>query len=265
MPVTSVTPALFVIGPALIYYRAVGVNTPWTSLGVTLDDAVMRLPTSWAGTQEQLSGVMGPVMGLDVLSRVGCEIEFTMPEMAGEKLGLAIPGAVYTAPVSADAGGSPLNTTLSAAAAAGATTIALTAVTNAAVGDYIHIAGADGVEYRQITAIDTLNVSFRDPLLFAHASGQVVKESTGDNRSSVTMPIVRRQPDSAYREWALVSESGKSGVTELRIPRGISQTTGAEVTIGDDAVAGIRVTIAGRLDPTNLQTSIFQLFAPNPA
>jgi hypothetical protein len=265
VPVNAVTPALFVIGPALVYYRAVGVNTPWTSVGATLDDAVMRLPTSWAGTQEQLSGVMGPVMGLDVLTRVGCEIEFTLPEMAGEKLGLAIPGAVYTAPVSADAGGSPLNTTLAAAAAAGATTISVASATNAAVGDYVHIAGAAGVEYRQITAISGTDLSFRDPLLFAHASGQVVKEATGDNRSVVTMPTVRRQPDSAYREWALVSESGKSGVTELRIPRAISQTTGAEVTIGDDAIAGLRVTIAGRLDPTNLQASIFQLFAPNPA
>jgi hypothetical protein len=265
VPVTSVTPSLFVIGPALIYYRAVGVNTAWTSVGATLDDAVMRVPTEWAGTQDQLSGVMGPVMGLDVLSRVGVEIEFTMPEMAGEKFGLAIPGAVYTAPVSTDSASTPLNTTLSAAVVAGATTIPVVAATNAAVGDYIHIAGASGVEYRTIDTINSLNLSFRDPLLYDHASGQVVKEALGDNRSIVTMPIVRRQPDSAYREWAIVAESGRSGVTELRIPRGISQTTGAEVTIGDDAIAGIRVTIAGRLDPTNLTTSIFRLYAPNPA
>lgn len=265
MSITSVTPSLFVIGPALVYYRAVGVNTPWTSIGATLDDAVMRLPTTWAGTQDQLSGVMGPVMGLDVLSRVGCEIEFTMPEMAGAKLGLAIPGAVYTAPVSADATGTPGSSTTTAATLAGATTVPFTATTNFAVGDYFSIDTGTVKEYRQITAISSLNVSFRDPLLYGHASGVAVVETTGDNRSVVTMPTIRRQPDTAYNEWALVAESGKSGVTELRIPRGISQTTGAEVTIGDDAIAGIRVTIAGRLDPTNLSTSLFQLFAPNAA
>lgn len=265
MTIASVTPSLFVIGPALIYYRAVGVSTPWTSVGATLDDAVMRLPTTWAGTQDQLSGVMGPIMGLDVLSRVGCEIEFTLPEMAGQKLALAIPGAQYTAPVSANAGGTPLSTTTTAATLVGATTVPLTAATNAAVGDYFSIDTGSVKEYRQITAIASLDISFRDPLLYAHASGVAVVETTGDNRSVVTMPTIRRQPDTAYNEWALVAESGKSGVTELRIPRGISQTTGAEVTVGDDSIAGLRVTIAGRLDPTSLSTSIFQLYAPNPS
>jgi hypothetical protein len=265
VPVTSVTPSLFVIGPAFIRYRAVGVLTPYTDVGVTLDDAVMRLPTEWAGTQDQLSGVMGPVMGLDVLTKVGCEIEFTMPEMAGQKLGLAIPGAVYTAPVSANAGGTPLSTTTTAATLAGASTIPLTSATNAAVGDYISIDTTTLKEYRRITAIVSLNITVDYPLMFAHASGVAVVETTGDNRSVVTMPIIRRQPDTAYNEWSLVAESGKSGPTEIVIPRGISQTTGAEVTIGDDAIAGIRVTIAGRLDPTNLSTSIFNLYAPNPA
>jgi hypothetical protein len=263
VPVTSVTPSLFVIGPAFIRYRAVGVLTPYTDLGVTLDDAVMRLPTEWAGTQDQLSGVMGPIMGLDVLTRVGCEIEFTMPEMAGEKLGLAIPGAVYTAPVSA-AASSPLSTTTTAATLAGTSTVPVTATTNGAVGDYIAIDTSTLIEYRRITAISGLNITVDYPLAYAHASGVTVAEKTGDNRSQVTMPIIRRQPDSAYREWSLVAESGKSGPTEIVIPRGISTTTGAEVTIGDDAIAGIRVTIGGRLDPTNLATSLFTLYAPNP-
>jgi hypothetical protein len=265
VPVTSVTPALFVIGPAFIRYRAVGALTPYTDVGVTLDDAVMRLPTTWAGTQEQLSGVMGPIMGLDVLTGVGCEIEFTMPEMAGAKIGLAIPGAVYTAPVSANSGGTPFSSTSTAATLAGASVVPTTAATNLTVGDYMSIDTTTLKEYRRVTAITALNITLDYPLLFAHASGVALVETTGDNRSVVTMPIIRRQPDTAYNEWSLIAESGKSGPTEIVIPRGISTTTGAEVTIGDDAIAGIRVTIAGRLDPTNLATSIFQLYAPNPA
>jgi hypothetical protein len=188
-----------------------------------------------------------------------------MPEMAGEKLALAIPGATYTAPVSANAGGTPFSSTSSAATLVGATTVPAVATTNLAVGDIFKIDTSTLTEYRTVTAISALNISFRDPLLFAHASGVALVETTGDNRSIVTMPTVRRQPDSAYKEWALVAESGKSGVTELRIPIGLSQTTGAEVTIGDDAMAGIRVTIAGRLNDDDLTASLFRLYAPNPA
>jgi hypothetical protein len=257
----SVTPSRFVIGPAIVRYRAVGVNTPYTEVGGTLDDAVMRLPTEWF-SPDNLSGVMGPVQGLDVLRRVGVEIEFTLAEIAGEKLALAIPGARYTAPVDTVKSSGHLDTTTTAATVAGATVLPLTAVTNGAVGDYVKVDTGSLAEFRRIVAIDTLNVTVDWPLMFAHASGAAVEESDSDNRSLVEMPIVRRQPDTAYREWSIVAESGKSEPVELVIPRGISQTTGAEVTIGDDALAGIRVTIAGRLDPSNLSTSIFKLFAP---
>lgn len=262
MPIQSVDPNAFVIGPAFIRYRDVGTLVPYTEVGVTLDDAVLRIPTTWAGTQDQLSGVLGPVQGLDVLSKVGVEIEFTLAELAGAKLGLAIPGAVYTAAVSANAGGTPLSTTTTAATLAGASVIPATAVTNAAVGDYISIDTSTLKEYRRITAISSLNITVDWPLMFAHASGVAVVETTGDNRSLVEMPIVRRQPDSAYKEWSIVAESGESGPTELVIPIGISQTTGAEATIGDDAIAGLRVTIAGRLKASDLTQSIFKLYAP---
>jgi hypothetical protein len=261
---TSIVPSRFVIGPAVVRYRAVGVNTAWTEVGVTLDDAVMRLPTEWF-TPDNLSGVMGPVQGLDVLRSVGVEIEFTLAEIAGEKLALAIPGARYTAPVDTVKSSGHLDTTTTAATVAGATVLPLTAVTNGSVGDTIKIDTGASAEFRRIVAINSLNVTVDWPLAYAHSSGAVVEESDGDNRSLVEMPIVRRQPDSAYREWSLVAESGRSEPVELVIPRGISTTTGAEVTIGDDSLAGIRVTIAGRLNPSDLTASIFRLYAPNPA
>lgn len=258
----SITPESFIIGPAQVYYRDVGVSTAWTNVGVTLDDAVMRI-TQEMFTPDNLNGVFGPVKGLDVMQMTMAEIEFTLGEIAGAKIALAIPGATYTAEVHADATGTPGSSTTTAATLVGATTIPFTAVTNFAVADYFRIEAAANaaVEYRQITAISSLNVSFRDPLLFAHASGVAVVETTGDHRGVITMPTVRRQPAAAYKEWALVSESGVSGVNELRIPIGIATSAG-EMTVADDAVAGMRVTIAGRLDPTNLSTSLYQLYVP---
>ncbi len=257
---TSITPSAFIIGPAQVYYRAVGVLSAWTNVGVTLDDAVMRINQEmW--NPDNLSGVYGSVRGLDVSQMVSAEIEFTLGEIAGEKIALAIPGATYTAPDATNAGGTPGSSTTTAATLVGATTVPFTAATNFSVGDFFSIDTGSVKEYRQITTIASLNISFRDPLLFAHASGAAVVETVSDNRSVVTMPTVRRQPAAAYREWSLVSESGKSGVNELRIPIGIATSAG-EMTVADDSVAGMRVTIAGRLDETNLETSLYRLYSP---
>jgi hypothetical protein len=255
-----VTPKAYIIGPALVYYREVGVSTAWTSAGATLDDAVMRVTTEWF-RPDNLSGVKGPVMGLDVLRRVEAEIEFTLGEVAGASLALALPGAQFTAEVHADAGGTPGSTTTTAAIAAGVTTVPCTAVTNFAVGDYFRIDATTLLEYRQITAINALNISFRDPLLYAHAGGVAVVETTGDKRDSITAPVLARQPDSAYKEWSLVSESG-NGYHELRIPRGISQTESLEMTVADDAVTGVRVTIGARYLGSDLTISPFTLYVP---
>lgn len=257
----SIDTAQFVIGPARIYYRDVGVLTPWTDVGVTLDDAVMRvMQETWS--PDNINGVYGKVQGLDISRMAGAEIEFTLGEIAGEKIALAIPGAQYTAPVGTETGSTHLDTTTTAAVAAGVTTIPLTAATNAAVGDHIKIDTGDIAEWRTITAIDTLNISFRDPLLFGHASGVDVVETDGDNRSKVTMPTFRRYPASAYKEWALVSESGRSGVNELRLPIGIATSDNGEMTVGDEAVAGLRVRIEGRLDPDDLSASLWELYSP---
>jgi len=259
-----VNPEAYIIGPAYVYYRDVGVLTPWTSAGATLDDAMMRVTTSWF-RPDNLSGVKGAVMGLDVLQSVDAEIEFTLGEIAGTSLALALPGSIFTAETHADSGGSPFSSTTTAATVVGATTVPMTAATNLAVGDIIRLEVADHAkeEYRTVTAIDALNVSFRDPLQFAHSSGIAAVEVTGDRRDAITAPVLSRQPDSAYKEWALVSEAGK-GYHELRIPRGLSQTESLEMTVADDAVAGIRVTIGARYLGSDLTNSPFTLYVPDP-
>lgn len=256
---SSVTPQNFIIGPARVFYRAINVLTPWTDVGVTLDDAVMRV-TQEMWSPENLNGVYGKVKGLDVSQLTSAEIEFTLGEIGGAKIGLAIPGAIYTAPVTAVTAGGGSSTT-TAATLVGDTTVPFTAVLNFTVGDTFSIDTGSNKEYRVITSIAALVVGFRDPLLFAHNNGVAVVETDGDNRSVVTMPVVRRQPDASYREWALVSESGLSGVNELRLPIGIASSQG-EMTVSDSAVAGMRVTISGRLDPTNLATSLYKLYSP---
>lgn len=263
MPVTSIDPTRFPIGPAFVRYRAVGSTGAFTDVGVTLDDVTVRLPSEWA-TFDNLSGVITTPQGLDVLTSLGAEIDFTLAELFGQKLALALPGAVFTAETHADSGGSPGSSTTTAAVAAGVSVIPFTATTNFTVGDYFRIEAAANasVEYRQIVNISALNVTVDSPLHFAHNSGVAVVETTGDGRDTVTPPVTRRLDSTSYNEWSMIAESGKSGWTELRLPRAVSRTTAAELTIADDALAGIRVTITARSNPSSLSDPIFRLYGP---
>ena len=87
-------------------------------------------------------------------------------------------------------------------------------------------------------------------------------ETTGDNRALVEAPVVRRQPDTSYKEWALVMESGKSAMHELRLPRAIAQSESVEMTIGEDTDTGIRVTLGARYLGSDLTASPFKIFTP---
>jgi hypothetical protein len=257
MPAT-LDPKAYILGAADIFYRAVGVNTPWTSVGATLDDAILHVTTE-RFVPDNINGVMGPVMGLDYQRRQNGTLEFTMPEIAGSKLALALPGARVAAPTNTSAAGG--STTLSATTAVGATSIDVASATSFAVGDYIKIDTSTSAEYRQITAIASTTFSFRDPLLRAHTSGVAAVEWTDDNKTLITSSITRRMPDSEYREWCAVASNG-DGYQEIRFPRGIAMVDSADVTFGEQTVAGIRVTIGGRYLGSSLQTSPFTIYAP---
>jgi hypothetical protein len=258
----TIDPTAIIVGAGVVYDRALSVLTPWASVGATMDDTVARINQSWF--RPDLNGQLGPIQELDYKSEEVAQIEFTMMEVAGANLALAIPGATSAAGTGAVKSSGHLDTTLSAAVAAGATTIPCAAVTNAAVGDTIKIdvtAGAVIAEYRVITAIDTLNISFRDPLKYDHANGVAVEEADDDGRTTITGSTVRRMPSSAYKQWALVAEA-PDGYYELALDSGISITEGAELTFGDETAAGIRTTIEARYAGSTPTTPPWRLRVP---
>lgn len=260
-----ISPSNILLGAGQIYYRALGVLTAWTGVGATMDDTTMRIAQSWF--RPDLNGMLGPVQEMDYLTEQNAELEFTMVEVAGSKLALAVPGATSTAGVVTETGAG-FTTTLAAATAIGATNIKLTAVTGLNVGDYIGIDVVAGSlrEYRQVTAVGTLGaggtgVDFRDPLQKAHAPGVVVIETDGDGKTTITGASVRRQPASAYNQWALVGEA-PAGYYELLLTSGISSTDSAEITFGDESVGGIRTTIQSRYAGATPNTSPWSLRVP---
>jgi hypothetical protein len=259
---TVINPLSYIIGAAEVYYRATGVLTPWTSVGSTVDDVVFRVNQSMFNPSDTINGLDDLIYLMDYRNGSGAEAEFTMPEIAGEKLALAIPGATSTAGV-ITVDGAGLSTTTTAATVVGATTVALTATTNLIVGDYIRIDVTAGslAEYRRVTAISALNVSFRDPLKLAHASGVAVVETLGDGKTEIVASSVRRQPAASYRDWALVAQS-PADYYELYLYRAISTTDSVEMSFGDESMAGIRCTIGARKDGADLTLPSWTLRVP---
>lgn len=268
MPPVSVDPTKYIIGAAEIYYRAVGSSAAWTSIGLTKGDAIARLGLSQNNPSDKLNGLDGLLRGMDYLRVLTAEIEFIMPEMSGPKLNLAIPGSIATTLATTAAGGGG-STTLSADAPIGATAVKVAAITNFAAGDYIQI-NVTGVlaEFRKIDVVGTIGaggtgLQFRDPLKKAHLSGVAVVETVGDGKTEVTPPVIRRQPTTAYNDWALVTQS-PGDYYEFLIYRAMATSENIEWTFNDDAsdMAGIRVVLGARKDETNLLAPLITLRAP---
>ena len=74
MPPTSVDPTKYIIGAAQIYYRATGVLTAWNSIGLTKGDAIARIGITAGNPSDKLSGLDGPIRGLDYLRVTSAEI-----------------------------------------------------------------------------------------------------------------------------------------------------------------------------------------------
>jgi hypothetical protein len=250
----------YIIGAADVYYRPVGGTGLWLSIGATIDDVVFRVKQSTFNPSDKFNGILELIREMDYVSKQSGEAEFTMPEFAGDKLKLAILGATVAATVAADtvAGWS---TTLSADAAAGATSITLTSAAGVAAGDIAHIGVAAASEYRVIDQLVGSVATFRDPLLQAHASGAAVVQADSDGKTEITPGSTRRQPLTAYNDFALIAQS-PSDYYELFLYNAISSTDQAEVAFGNETMAAVKASIGTRRDGLNLSDPSWRLRVP---
>ena len=262
-----IDPKAYIIGAAEVYYRAIASLGPWSSIGATVDDVVFRVNQTTFNPSEDFNGVLEPIREMDYISKAGAEAEFTMPEFAGPKIALAVLGATSaTSPITETGAG--YTSTLAAASVVGATNLKVAAVAALSVGMTVGIdVVAGGLrEYRVIDVVGTLGaggtgITFRDPLLQAHASGVVIIQTDGDGKSVISPGIVRRQPLSAYNDFALVAQS-PSNYYELYLYNAISKTDSAEISFGDESMAGIKVTLGSRRDGANFALPSWRLRVP---
>jgi hypothetical protein len=270
---TVIDPKAYIIGAAEVYYRAIHATTgvavpgPWTSIGATIGDVTFKCPQTIFNPSGDFNGVLAEIAGMDYVSKQGAEASFEMPEMAGPKLALALVGATSTAGAITETGAG-FATTLAAATVIGATNIKVASVTTVTVGMQIAIdVVAGGLrEYRIVDFVGTLGaggtgVSFRDPLLQAHASGVVVIQTDGDGKTDITPGTVRRQPYTSYNDWALVAQS-PSSYYELFLYRAISKTDSVDLVFGDQKMSAVAVTIGATLLGSNLALPLWRLRVP---
>jgi hypothetical protein len=268
-----IDPKAYIIGAAEVYYRAVhpttgaAVQGPWTSVGATTGDVSFKVPQTIFNPSGTFNGVLAEVAGMDYVSKQEAEATFEMPEIAGPKLALALVGASSAAAAITETGAG-FATTLAAATAIGATNIKVASVTTVTVGMQVAIdVVAGGLrEYRIIDAVGTLGaggtgLTFRDPLLQAHSSGVVVIQTDGDGKTDIIPGLVRRQPFSAYRDWALVAQS-PSAYYELFLYRAISKTQSVDIAFGDQKMAAVSVTIGAKLLGSDLTLPLWRLRVP---
>jgi hypothetical protein len=267
MPV-SIDAKQYIIGAADVYWRAVATLGPWISIGATVNNVIFRVHQTTVNPSDQFNGLMELIREMDYVTKQSAEAEFEMPQIAGPNLALALRGVTSTTLATTDSSGSPFVTTLAAASAVGDTNVKVTAVTNAALGQTIGIdVVAGGLrEYRVITFVGTLGaggtgISFRDPLLRAHANGVAVTQTVGDGKTELAPGNVRRTPLAAYNDYVMVAQS-PTDYYELYAYNGITTSDPVEISFGDATMAAIKVLIGTRDDGLNLALPSWKLRVP---
>ena len=85
--------------------------------------------------------------------------------------------------------------------------------------------------------------------------------SSSSHRARDQQHRPRRQPLSAYNDFALVAQS-PTDYYELYLYNAISKTDSAEISFGDESMAAIKVSLGSRRDGANLALPSWRLRTP---
>lgn len=117
-------------------------------------------------------------------------------------------------------------------------------------------------EHRVIDVLAGTTATFRDPLRAAHASGASAVQADDDGKTEITPGNTRRQPDTAYNDFALVAQSPRD-YYELYLYNSISKTESSELTFGNESMAAVAVSLGTRRDGLNLALPSWRLRVPS--
>jgi hypothetical protein len=203
-----------IITPEELYY---GSPTTLTYGGVDIGGTTEPPTVSIEITEAHpdFQNAAGPVVGTSVITDVVAAVELTVNQLTAEKLAWALPGATSAGGTGAITGGGG-DTTLTADVSAGDTIIPVAATTGLIVGDNIRIGDEGEYEFREITAINSLNLTVAS-LGRSHDTGDQVVETDDLGGGTTITWTAGRVPTSAYKELVLVGQGldGRTMTTTL--------------------------------------------------
>lgn len=256
MGVSATTASKTVIGAGNLFVDNVDV-------GATQGNGVLTIPRKL--TSLKANGLVAPILGGDYVQEEVPTLEAELLELAAANLAYLLPGSASTTPATGVQGSPAFTaTTLAATAVAGQQYgIKLTAVTGAAVGQFIAIAGpgSPALMLRVITRVGTLGaggsgIDVNLPLSAIAASGNAVTQYTSDGSTQFGSGALlqRRIPTTAYHTFA-IAVPGPNGIAFIFGVRNAINNGSSVFTLSDSAYVAPKLMVEGRIDPANPNTS----------
>jgi hypothetical protein len=197
----------------------------------------------------EFQGAKGPVKGTVVITKVIPKAELTVNEITAQKMAWAMPGCtsvVGTAPITGGGG----TGTLYADAAAGATNIKVTSVTNITAGDWLKIGDVGETEVRQVDVVGTINggtgITLKTPLVRSHDAGDAYDEVDNAGTTIITW-TPGRVASSDFKTLVLTGQGLDARQIKVTILNAMSAEN-QEMEFGDASVTGLDLVFTGHYD-----------------
>jgi len=208
-------------------------------IGPSEDPATLTITeTTWG---PDLQGSVGQVAGLMRVTKVKAELATKLNNLSLAMLQVALHGVTPTVGTAAVTSPSGLATTLTADAAAGATSLALTAVTNVATGTFLKVGDAGETEIVKVdTYVSGLIVNLTTPLFRAHDSGDAVV-MVDDAGTTILRQRIGFIPTTDHKD-VIMQAVGPDGTPMLVTLFDCLNTAGVKMAFADSESAGTPVT-----------------------
>lgn len=244
------------ITPEELYY---GSPTDLTYGGVDIGGTTEPPSVFWEITEAtpDFQNAVGPVANTGVVHSVLCGVELMVNQLTAEKLAWAMPGASSTGGTGTETVGGA-DTTLSADADAGDEVISVTDATGMTVGDSLRIGDAGEYEFREIEAIDTLDITLTSPLSRSHDTGDQVRETDDLGGGTTITWTAGRVPSTAYKDLVLVGQ-GLDGRTMTTTIYRAKSAENISLPFGKADFGGLSMRFIGHVDPANPMVVPFQI------
>jgi len=214
-------------------------------IGPSEDPATLTITeTTWG---PELQGSVGQLAGLMRVTKVKAELATKLNNLSLAMLRVALHGVTPTVGTAAVTSPSGLATTLTADAAAGATSLALTAVTNVATGTFLKVGDAGEEEIVKVdTYVSGLIVNLTTPLFRAHDSGDAVV-MVDDAGTTILRQRIGFIPTTDHKD-VIMQAVGPDGTPMLVTLFDCLNTAGVKMAFADSESAGTPVTFTAYAD-----------------